>query len=82
MPKNLDTFKEQIQEKEQIYYNKTKKQCHYCNGYGVIKTNVEICEGCNGNKCIRCNSTGLSIMPYSDCTSCDRTGEIFIINDN
>lgn len=78
MSKNPDTFKERIQEKQQIHLIKTKQQCSNCNGYGMVKTDVKICEGCNGNKCIRCNSTGLSVMPYSDCARCDRIGEIWV----
>jgi|LakMenEpi03Aug12_release.lakeMendotaPanAssembly.Ray.scaffolds.fasta_scaffold3931723_1 hypothetical protein len=76
MSKNPNLSKLLIQEKE-ISVIKTKQQCTDCNGYGMVKTDVEICEGCNGKKCMRCNSTGLSVMPYSDCIRCDRTGEIW-----
>ena len=78
MSKNSDTFKKRIREKEEIHIIKTKQHCPHCNGYGMVKTDVEICKGCNGNKCILCNSTGLSVMPYSDCIRCDRTGEIWV----
>ena len=78
MSKNPNISKVLIQEKAEINVFKTKQQCPHCNGYGMVKTDVEICGGCNGNKCMRCNSTGLSVMPYSDCATCDRTGEICI----
>ncbi len=81
MSDKFNISKDIIKEKHETLVIKTKKQCIDCNGYGMVKTNVEICDGCNGNKCMRCNSTGLSVMPYSDCSRCDRTGEIFI-NDH
>jgi hypothetical protein len=54
-----------------------KQQCPDCNGYGMVKTDVKICQICDGIKCMSCNSTGLEVMPYSDCSKCDRTGQIF-----
>lgn len=78
MSEKHNISKHLIKEKTQMPVIKIKTQCTDCNGYGMVKTDVEICEGCNGNKCMRCNSTGLSVMPYSDCSRCDRTGQILI----
>ena len=52
-------------------------QCPDCNGYGMVKTDHKTCTICDGVKCVQCNSTGLEVLPYSDCQRCDRTGEIY-----
>ena len=56
-----------------------KTQCDVCNGTGLVKTPYEICDVCNGIKCMMCNSTGLSVMPWSECAKCDSLGEVEII---
>jgi hypothetical protein len=53
-----------------------KIQCSTCLGIGLIKTQYKICPYCDGIKCIMCNSTGLSVMPWSECAKCDSLGEI------
>jgi DnaJ-class molecular chaperone len=55
-----------------------KIQCSTCLGIGLIKTHYKICRYCDGNKCIMCNSTGLSVMPWSKCAKCDGLGEVEI----
>ena len=78
MSDKFSISKDIIKEKPQTHVIQIKKQCTDCNGYGMVKTEIEICHGCNGTKCMRCNSSGLSVMPYSDCSRCDRSGEVFI----
>jgi DnaJ-class molecular chaperone len=55
-----------------------KKQCTICLGVGLIKSEPKICERCDGIKCISCNSTGLEVMPYTECSLCDGLGTILI----
>lgn len=55
-----------------------KIQCSTCLGIGLVKTQYKICPFCDGIKCIMCNSTGLSVMPWSECTKCDSLGEVYI----
>ena len=71
MSQNLDLAKD-------IIKKKTKIRCTACNGYGMVKTELQICSVCDGIKCVMCNSTGFSVMPYSDCLACDLRGEIEI----
>ena len=53
-----------------------KQRCSRCSGSGYVKQNIEICDCCNGIKCIYCNSTGLKKLPYETCYSCFGAGEI------
>ncbi len=53
-----------------------KQQCEKCLGVGLIKTDVKICQICDGIKCMSCNSTGLEVMPYSECSECDGLGTV------
>ena len=53
-----------------------KHQCSLCSGSGYVKQNSEICDSCNGKKCIYCNSTGLKKLPYETCYRCFGAGEI------
>ena len=83
MSQNLDLAKEIIKEQthkehKNITKKTIKKQCVTCNGYGMVKTEIEICNTCDGLKCVMCNSTGFSVLPYSDCGVCYRAGEIEI----
>ena len=55
---------------------KKKIQCITCKGSGFVKYGAIICSICNGLKCVMCNSTGLSRMPYDTCVKCDGAGEI------
>lgn len=57
-------------------------QCPDCNGYGMVKTDHKTCDICEGVKCMQCNSTGLEVLPYSDCQRCDRTGEIYLDDED
>lgn len=54
--------------------NNKRITCFKCNGTGLIKTEVKICEFCDGYKCIQCGSTGLEVKPYSECPKCDGSG--------
>ena len=53
-----------------------KYRCSRCSGSGYVKQNSEVCDSCNGKKCIYCNSTGLKKLPYETCYSCFGAGEI------
>jgi len=55
-----------------------KIQCSTCLGVGLVKTQYKVCAFCDGIKCIMCNSTGLSVMPWSKCTKCYGLGEVEI----
>lgn len=54
--------------------NNKRITCLECNGIGLVKTKVKICEFCDGHKCIQCGSTGLEVKPYSECPKCDGSG--------
>ena len=54
----------------------TQTRCKTCVGCGFIKTKSIICDVCNGNKCMMCNSLGLIQLPWSECTICYGSGEI------
>ena len=41
-----------------------KVQCSYCLGSGYVKQKSEICDSCNGIKCIYCKSTGFKKLDY------------------
>ena len=56
--------------------SKTVVQCEKCKGIGLIKYDLKLCETCNGQKCIFCNSTGLEKMPWDICSKCYGDGEI------
>ncbi len=53
-----------------------KSQCKTCVGCGFVKTESIICDLCNGNKCMNCNSIGLTQLPWSECPTCYGSGEI------
>ena len=53
-----------------------KTQCKTCVGCGFVKTDKIICDLCNGNKCMNCNSIGLTQLPWSECPTCYGSGEI------
>ncbi len=56
---------------------KTKKeQCCICNGYGLVKSSLKMCQYCNGKKCMYCNSSGFEKQPYERCENCYGDGEI------
>ena len=59
-----------------IRSSKNKIQCNECKGSGFVTYGAIICSICNGRKCVMCNSTGLSRMPYDTCVKCDGAGEI------
>lgn len=52
----------------------TNNTCVLCNGVGLIKTEIKVCEFCDGYQCIQCGSTGLEVKPYSECPKCDGSG--------
>lgn len=51
-------------------------KCTTCGGSGFVKTDAIICDSCNGNKCMNCNSLGLTRLPWSECPICYGSGEI------
>jgi DnaJ-class molecular chaperone len=53
-------------------------RCHLCKGTGFVKTEIIKCKICQGKKCISCNDSGLSQLPWSLCEKCDSSGEIII----
>ena len=51
-------------------------KCTTCGGSGFVKTDAIICDSCKGNKCMNCNSLGLTRLPWSECPICYGSGEI------
>ena len=49
----------------------------YIHRQGLYKHRKKCSQLCDGKKCIHCNSTGLEIMPYSECSACDGLGTTF-----
>ena len=57
---------------------KNKKKCTTCSGNGVVKTKVEVCQKCQGKKCIQCgiNQSGYDSFGYDECNTCNGIGEL------
>lgn len=55
-----------------------KKQCNICKGFGQVKSKVQVCKICNGNKCIQCGikESGFDNIGYQECTQCYGSGSI------
>ncbi len=51
-------------------------QCATCKGIGWVKKEIEICQHCNGIKCMYCNASGYTTMPYDTCDTCYGEGEV------
>jgi hypothetical protein len=51
-------------------------RCTTCGGSGFVKTDAITCDSCKGNKCMNCNSLGLTRLPWSECPICYGSGEI------
>ena len=54
------------------------KQCLNCKGSGLIKTKIQVCQKCNGKKCIQCgiNQSGYNSFGYEECNHCYGSGVI------
>jgi hypothetical protein len=52
----------------------SKQSCHECKGVGLTQTEVKLCSGCSGKKCIRCGESGYETLPYSPCNRCAGSG--------
>ncbi len=47
------------------------EKCTKCKGSGLMKTDMIICEACEGRKCSKClNESGLIRYPLSECDLC------------
>ena len=53
-----------------------KYRCSRCSGSGYVKQKSEICDSCNGIKCIYCKSTGFKKQLYCTCYKCFGAGDI------
>lgn len=72
---NSDNWAKQVQINI-AHKSKRVIQCPTCLGIGLLKYTPVICSVCDGIKCMQCNSTGLSVMPYEECFVCYGYGEI------
>ena len=53
----------------------SEERCDTCQGIGLEKREVIVCDKCNGKKCMFCNSSGLSQHPYETCRKCFGSGQ-------
>ena len=51
-----------------------EKMCKSCLGSGYIHQKEEICNICDGKKCIYCKSTGYRKQSYTTCYYCHGSG--------
>ena len=55
---------------------KTKIQCSICEGIGLVKSELELCDKCNGHKCMYCGESGYQSQPWVRCEVCYGDGEL------
>lgn len=72
----MTTNKNENSKECKCHYCTSTDQCNICKGTGLIKTNMKLCNTCNGIKCIFCNSSGYEKQPYEPCDTCDSSGRI------
>lgn len=55
-----------------------KIQCQTCKGYGLVKTDVKLCQFCRGAKCADCpvGESGYASTGWDECTKCYGAGEL------
>jgi DnaJ-class molecular chaperone len=54
----------------------TKIQCAPCQGIGLVKSEIELCDNCQGKKCMFCAESGYKSQPWILCQKCYGDGEI------
>ena len=70
-----------------LYYNtytrmdrkivkKTKIRCQICEGVGLVKSEVVLCDNCDGHKCMYCGESGYKSQPWTRCEVCYGDGEL------
>jgi hypothetical protein len=75
-PKIQETEKTQTKTRQtKMPSHKDANACAECKGVGLIKQHdVKLCTHCDGKKCVQCRETGISAMPYEECSSCHGSG--------